>query len=151
MTNPTNPDLPMNLMALFDHLRTRLQIGLIEHGIDLTPPDMRLLELIGAGEGLNLQDVGRQMCRDKALITRKVKEMEARGLVRRERNPEDQRSFQLFLTEAGKVVDAQAKAILAQTHDNLFAFLSKAEQATFADLLKRCLDNQSGCLDDFPQ
>ena len=90
-------------MALFEHLRNQLQMGLLAQGIDLAPPDIRLLELIAEAEGLiNLQDVGRQMCRDKALITRKVREMESRGLVRRERNPGDQRSFQLFLTEAGR-------------------------------------------------
>lgn len=142
MTRPVNPDLPENLMALFEHLRTQLQMGLHAQGIDLAPPDIRLLELIGEAEGLNLQDVGRQMCRDKALITRKVREMESRGLVRRERNPGDQRSFQLFLTEAGKVVHAQAQAILARTHDSLFAPLDADEQRCMAQLLQRCLDAQ---------
>ncbi|AMO74072.1 MULTISPECIES: MarR family transcriptional regulator [Pseudomonas] len=143
MTRPVNPDLPENLMALFEHLRNQLQMGLLAQGIDLAPPDIRLLELIAEAEGLiNLQDVGRQMCRDKALITRKVREMESRGLVRRERNPGDQRSFQLFLTEAGKVVHAQAQAILACTHDRLFAPLDAEEQRCMAHLLQRCLDAQ---------
>lgn len=141
MSRFVNPELPQNLMELFDHLRARLLHGLSAQGIDLAPPDIRLLELIGAGEGLNLQDVGRQMCRDKALITRKVREMEARGLVRRERNPVDQRSFQLFLTEPGKAVEAMVQRILAETHDSLFASLSEAEQATLAALLRRCLDS----------
>ncbi|KAF1068324.1 MAG: Multidrug resistance operon repressor [Pseudomonas citronellolis] len=142
MPSPVRTDLPLNLMALFDHLRLLLQEGLIADGIDLAPPDMRLLELIGADAGRNLQDIGRHMCRDKALITRKVKEMEARGLVRRERNPADQRSFQLFLTDAGAAMDVQAQAILAQVHDTLFAPLSQTEQQTLARLLRQCLDAQ---------
>ncbi|MDF3932990.1 MarR family transcriptional regulator [Pseudomonas citronellolis] len=129
-------------MALFEHLRSQLQMGLLAQGIDLAPPDIRLLELIGEAEGLNLQDVGRQMCRDKALITRKVREMESRGLVRRERNPGDQRSFQLFLTDAGKGVHAQAQTILACTHDKLFAPLDAEEQQIMAHLLRRCLEAQ---------
>ncbi|CDF81821.1 MarR family winged helix-turn-helix transcriptional regulator [Pseudomonas sp. QL9] len=144
MTRSLNPDLPLSLMALFDHMRASLLQGLNAQGIDLAPPDIRLLELIGASEGLNLQDVGRQMCRDKALITRKVREMEERGLVRRERNPDDQRSFQLFLTDAGKAVDSLTQRILAETHENLFAPLNDAEQATLATLLRRCLDSLPG-------
>ena len=71
-----------------------------------------------------------------------AREMESRGLVRRERNPGDQRSFQLFLTEAGKVVHAHAQAILACTHDRLFAPLDAEEQRCMAHLLQRCLDAQ---------
>ncbi|MCY1433154.1 Multidrug resistance operon repressor [compost metagenome] len=136
-------DLPKTLTEVFDHLRARLQDGLCAEGLDLTPPDICLLELIGSAAGLSLQDVGRQMSRDKALITRKIREMEDRGLVRRERNPNDQRSFRLFLTDSGKVVDQQARAILARTHDSLFATLDAEEKATVARLLKRCLAAQT--------
>lgn len=142
--NPSiDPLLPQSLMALFDHMRASLLLGLNAQGIDLAPPDIRLLELIGEGEGRSLQDVGRQMCRDKALITRKVREMEARGLVRRERNPDDQRSFQLFLTDSGKAVAALVQRILEETHERLFAPLSPAEQASLANLLRRCLEAQA--------
>lgn len=61
------------------------------------------------------------MCRDKALITRKIRELEGRNLVRRERNPSDQRSFQLFLTDEGLAIHQHAEAIMSRVHDELFA------------------------------
>ncbi|MCY1338912.1 Multidrug resistance operon repressor [compost metagenome] len=143
MTNPVNPDLPKTLLEVFEQLRAHLQIGLCEQGLELTPPDVCLLELIGSDAGLSLQDVGRQMSRDKALITRKIREMEARGLVRRERNPHDARSFRLFLTEAGEQVDRQARNIQARSHRSLFGGLDSDEQATLARLLRQCLERQA--------
>ncbi|AHA25653.1 Transcriptional regulator MexR [Pseudomonas aeruginosa PA1R] len=69
-----NPDLMPALMAVFQHVRTRIQSELDCQRLDLTPPDVHVLKLIDEQRGLNLQDLGRQMCRDKALITRKIRE-----------------------------------------------------------------------------
>lgn len=143
MTHNVNPDLPQTLMKVLDHLRERLQDELCAEGIDLTPPDIRLLELIGADAGQSQQSLGRKMCRDKALVTRKIREMETLGLVRRERNPDDQRSFQLFLTEAGSRIDERTQAILARTHDRLFAPLDDKEQRTLTQLLRQCLQGHA--------
>lgn len=139
MTHPMNPELPQALMKVFDHLRESVQSELCAEGIDLAAPDIRLLELIGANAGQSLQCLGRQLCRDKALVTRKIREMEALGLVRRERNPDDQRSFQLFLTEAGQTLEKRTLAILARTYDDLFAPLDDAQQQMLTHLLQHCL------------
>ncbi|WP_447755535.1 MarR family winged helix-turn-helix transcriptional regulator [Pseudomonas nicosulfuronedens] len=143
MTHSVNPDLPQTLMKVLEHLRESLQEELCAEGIDLTPPDIRLLELIGADAGQSQQSLGRKMCRDKALVTRKIREMEALGLVRRERNPVDQRSFQLFLTEAGSRIDERTQAILARTHDSLFAPLDHTQQQMLARLLQQCLPGRA--------
>ncbi len=143
MTHTVNPELPQALMKVFDHMRESIQDKLCAEGIDLAPPDIRLLELIGADAGQSLQSLGRKLCRDKALVTRKIREMEELGLVRRERNPEDQRSFQLFLTEAGWTIEARTQAILAQTHDDLFAPLDDAQQQMLTRLLQQCLTGRA--------
>ncbi|MCO2353809.1 MarR family transcriptional regulator [Pseudomonas aeruginosa] len=122
MNYPVNPDLMPALMAVFQHVRTRIQSELDCQRLDLTPPDVHVLKLIDEQRGLNLQDLGRQMCRDKALITRKIRELEGRNLVRRERNPSDQRS--------------------SRVHDELFAPLTPEEQATLVHLLDQCLAAQ---------
>lgn len=126
MNYPVNPDLMPALMAVFQHVRTRIQSELDCQRLDLTPPDVHVLKLIDEQRGLNLQDLGRQMCRDKALITRKIRELEGRNLVRRERNPSDQ----------------HAEAIMSRVHDELFAPLTPVEQATLVHLLDQCLAAQ---------
>lgn len=118
MNYPVNPDLMPALMAVFQHVRTRIQSELDCQRLDLTPPDVHVLKLIDEQRGLNLQDLGRQMCRDKALITRKIRELEGRNLVRRERNPSDQRSFQLFLTDEGLAIHQHAEAIMSRVHES---------------------------------
>ncbi|MDP5697391.1 MarR family transcriptional repressor MexR [Pseudomonas aeruginosa] len=142
MNYPVNPDLMPALMAVFQHVRTRIQSELDCQRLDLTPPDVHVLKLIDEQRGLNLQDLGRQMCRDKALITRKIRELEGRNLDRRERNPSDQRSFQLFLTDEGLAIHQHAEAIMSRVHDELFAPLTPEEQATLVHLLDQCLAAQ---------
>ncbi|HFK9488756.1 TPA: MarR family transcriptional regulator [Pseudomonas aeruginosa] len=134
MNYPVNPDLMPALMAVFQHVRTRARLP--------ATPDVHVLKLIDEQRGLNLQDLGRQMCRDKALITRKIRELEGRNLVRRERNPSDQRSFQLFLTDEGLAIHQHAEAIMSRVHDELFAPLTPVEQATLVHLLDQCLAAQ---------
>lgn len=65
-----------------------------------------------------------------------------RNLVRRERNPSDQRSFQLFLTDEGLAIHQHAEAIMSRVHDELFAPLTPEEQATLVHLLDQCLAAQ---------
>ncbi|HHQ4223232.1 TPA: MarR family transcriptional repressor MexR [Pseudomonas aeruginosa] len=135
MNYPVNPDLMPALMAVFQHVRTRIQSELDCQRLDLTPPDVHVLKLIDEQRGLNLQD-------HKALITRKIRELEGRNLVRRERNPSDQRSFQLFLTDEGLAIHQHAEAIMSRVHDELFAPLTPVEQATLVHLLDQCLAAQ---------
>lgn len=73
---------------------------------------------------------------------RKIRELEGRNLVRRERNPSDQRSFQLFLTDEGLAIHQHAEAIMSRVHDELFAPLTPVEQATLVHLLDQCLAAQ---------
>ncbi|HGQ7319593.1 TPA: MarR family transcriptional regulator [Pseudomonas aeruginosa] len=134
MNYPVNPDLMPALMAVFQHVRTRIQSELDCQRLDLTPPDVHVLKLIDEQRGLNLQDLGR--------ITRKIRELEGRNLVRRERNPSDQRSFQLFLTDEGLAIHQHAEAIMSRVHDELFAPLTPEEQATLVHLLDQCLAAQ---------
>ncbi|MGC7007061.1 MarR family winged helix-turn-helix transcriptional regulator [Pseudomonas aeruginosa] len=119
MNYPVNPDLMPALMAVFQHVRTRIQSELDCQRLDLTPPDVHVLKLIDEQRGLNLQD-----------------------LVRRERNPSDQRSFQLFLTDEGLAIHQHAEAIMSRVHDELFAPLTPEEQATLVHLLDQCLAAQ---------
>ncbi|MGU4146373.1 MarR family winged helix-turn-helix transcriptional regulator [Pseudomonas aeruginosa] len=119
MNYPVNPDLMPALMAVFQHVRTRIQSELDCQRLDLTPPDVHVLKLID-----------------------EQRELEGRNLVRRERNPSDQRSFQLFLTDEGLAIHQHAEAIMSRVHDELFAPLTPEEQATLVHLLDQCLAAQ---------
>ncbi len=60
MNYPVNPDLMPALMAVFQHVRTRIQSELDCQRLDLTPPDVHVLKLIDEQRGLNLQDLVRE-------------------------------------------------------------------------------------------
>lgn len=51
MNYPVNPDLMPALMAVFQHVRTRIQSELDCQRLDLTPPDVHVLKLIDEQRG----------------------------------------------------------------------------------------------------
>lgn len=142
MNYPVNPDLMPALMAVFQHVRTRIQSELDCQRLDLTPPDVHVLKLIDEQRGLNLQDLGRQMCRDKALITRKIRELEEETWSAASATPATSAASQLFLTDEGLAIHQHAEAIMSRVHDELFAPLTPVEQATLVHLLDQCLAAQ---------
>lgn len=53
MNYPVNPDLMPALMAVFQHVRTRIQSELDCQRLDLTPPDVHVLKLIDEQRATN--------------------------------------------------------------------------------------------------
>ena len=69
-------------------------------------------------------------------VTNRVDRLEARGLVRREREPNDRRGVRVVLTTAGqKTVDGALTDLLDRERD-LLVGLSADEQQQLADLLR---------------
>jgi DNA-binding MarR family transcriptional regulator len=66
-----------------------------------------------------------------------VEDLESVGLVRRERNTDDRRFYDLRLTEAGLARVVQARAAAAQVQDRVLARLGKAADDLLRDLLTR--------------
>lgn len=142
MNYPVNPDLMPALMAVFQHVRTRIQSELDCQRLDLTPPDVHVLKLIDEQRGLNLQDLGRQMCRDKALITRKIRELEWKKPGPPRAQPQRPAQLPALPHRRGLAIHQHAEAIMSRVHDELFAPLTPVEQATLVHLLDQCLAAQ---------
>jgi DNA-binding MarR family transcriptional regulator len=71
-----------------------------------------LVHLEGAeGEGLGMTDLANRILSSKSGLTRVIDRMEAAGLVRRERPPEDRRVVKVFLTPKGVETLAAARAV----------------------------------------
>ncbi len=64
--------------------------------------DHAFLIYIAKNPGLNQRRLARLLSIDEAVVTRVLKKLEENGFVRRERDPEDLRSFCLYLTARGE-------------------------------------------------
>ena len=103
----------------------------------LKPGHFATLVVIRENPGLSQTALGAAVGRDKSTLTPRLAELEARGLIRRDRAAADRRSYALSLTPAGE----EALALLtahAAAHDRALDRLVGAENRdAFRDALRR--------------
>jgi len=128
-------DAYIKLLRASDSVSARLQSTLDE--AKLTTSQFGVLEALYHVGPLHMCDIARKILRSGGNITLVVKNLERQKLVRRERDPEDQRAFLLDLTAAGRKVIAAVlpKHVRALTKE--MAALTPAEQAQLATLCRK--------------
>jgi DNA-binding MarR family transcriptional regulator len=79
---------------------------------------------------------------DKSVMLRAVDDLERLGLATREPVPNDRRARVVVLTETGRQRLVAAAEIARQVSEDLFGWMSAAEQKTLRDLLERFVDQE---------
>lgn len=98
---------------------------------------LSMLETRGALSQQQLAELGRV---NRTIMVRLIDGMEARGLVRRERNPLDRRSYALVATIEGHAALRELAPTLAEGDALLTASLTATESKRLAALLRQLLD-----------
>src|SRR5215470_18638759 len=101
------------------------QIGVLQNGWLGSPfslAEARVLYELAHHEQSTATDVGKELGLDAGYLSRMLRALEQRGLVRRTRSDADARSAHLSLTPKGRTVFAQ---IDQETHDDVAARLGK--------------------------
>lgn len=137
------------LALLIDRFMRRIHFGLQSkaHAFDTAK--------VGPGGGivlLTLADMGRpglheltrRVARDKSQMTRTVRSLESKGLVRRDASAEDARVSLISLTDEGENVVRDLQRAVAETIDEILAPISAAEEKTLRGLLERALNDDQG-------
>jgi DNA-binding MarR family transcriptional regulator len=86
-----------------------------------------VLELLMAGE-LSQQDLAARLRLDKSRISRVAAQLEARGWLVRERDPDNRRLYRVRLTDHGKHAGMHLHASMHQRHAELLGALTPAER-----------------------
>lgn len=84
----------------------------------IKPSRFAIMTLIAENPGLSQTAIGRAAGRDKSTLTTALDDLARRGLVRRDREPTDRRSYRLHLTPKGEEVLAELME-RAREHDRL--------------------------------
>ncbi|MBS3847529.1 MarR family transcriptional regulator [Devosia sp. J2-20] len=80
-------------------------------GLGLTYPQYLVFLVLWEADGLTVKGLGDKLFLDSGTITPLVKRLEGRGLVRRERDENDERQVRVFLTTEGRALREKALAI----------------------------------------
>jgi Transcriptional regulators len=121
------------LLKAGTHLHAVIDHTLAE--IDLTGRHLLVLGFASRGDPLSQQMVSVRLGLDPTIVVALVDELETRGALTRERDPEDRRRHQLKITPKGrKLYDTAVRAVSAAEREFL-APLDRAEREKLRELL----------------
>lgn len=79
--------------------------------LDLTYPQYLVFLVLWEKDDLTVKALGDKLFLDSGTVTPLIKRLEARGLVRRQRDEEDERQVRIRLTAEGRALKTKAEAI----------------------------------------
>jgi DNA-binding MarR family transcriptional regulator len=112
---------------------------LAEYG--LTTTQWGVLACLWGEDGLVQRELSQRSGIDPATLTEMLKRMEARGLVRRARDPDNNRLQRVYLTERDTTLHDTLTADAAAVNRLATAGFSEAERAELLRLLQRALSS----------
>ena len=110
--------------------------------LKLTPPHAGILRRLVQSPGISQRELAAALGMHASRLVAVLDEMETLGLLIREANAEDRRTYSLQVTAKGKETMEQIAAISQQHNDALCAALNEEERAVLVGLLQRIADQQ---------
>jgi DNA-binding MarR family transcriptional regulator len=110
-----NDPLKLDSMLCFavyaaEHAFTRFYKPRLD-ALGLTYPQYLVFLVLWEGDGLTVKALGERLFLDSGTVTPLLKRLESRGLVRRQRDEEDERLVRIFLTPEGRALREKALAV----------------------------------------
>jgi DNA-binding MarR family transcriptional regulator len=107
------------------------------NGFDVRPGRFATLMLIGRNPGISQTALSRANGRDKSSLTPVLNDLVRRRLVRRQRAPQDRRTYRLTLTPAGKSMLRRLTQCARAHERELDRLIAPRERARFRAVLRK--------------
>lgn len=107
--------------------------------LDLTPGEYGLLAMVDQNPGISQIDLAAVHKLDKSTLSLAVTRLAKRGLIRRARNPNDDRAKLLFLREAGARLLARMGECIEAQERAMDTALRSGERELMLDALRRII------------
>jgi DNA-binding MarR family transcriptional regulator len=95
-------------------IRSFMQKGLTDAGIDLTVDQWVVLDHIKPKPGISQNDLATDTAKDAPTVTRILDLLVEKGLLRRQMADDDRRKFNIFLTDEGEKLHQKAFEIIGE-------------------------------------
>ncbi|WP_114822431.1 MarR family winged helix-turn-helix transcriptional regulator [Chryseobacterium sp. KLBC 52] len=97
-------ELGLAMSEMKSRLRQKIQTIVNEYDPDLSFELIEILGLLSRNSGINQQEIGNKVSKDKSSITYLINSLVKRDLVERIADKNDRRNKQIFLTPKGKQI-----------------------------------------------
>lgn len=132
-----------NIQSYFHNIS--MKIRKIVHrelaSLQISHPEMRILLIVYEREVLSQEELSALMEIDRSNVGRALKKLENGGFIKRERDPKDARTFQIFLTTKGRSARDQIVEIKRNLRKTFIIDGSADELEIFLKYLKKIDDN----------
>lgn len=118
--------------------------------VKIRPGRFATLMLIGRNPGISQTALSLANGRDKSTLTPVLNDLVKRGLVKRQRTPDDRRAYQLTLTAAGKRMLDKLAACAAAHDRNLDRIIGRKDRPKLLAALRRIEEALANENDDEP-
>ena len=112
--------------------------------LGLSTAKMRALAVLSVEDGIAINTLSVFAVVEQSTLSRALDKLQADGLVTRAADPEDNRSFRVFLTDAGREVNESLWPHMRAEQDRMFAGVDDNQRAAFLNTLPKMLDNVRG-------
>ena len=113
--NDTDDALALESQLCFALYSTQLAMNKLYRGLlrelDLTYPQYLTMLVLWQRDRQTVSEIGEQLYLDSATLTPLLKRLEAAALITRQRSRQDERQVEIALTEKGRSLREQAKAV----------------------------------------
>jgi MarR family transcriptional regulator, organic hydroperoxide resistance regulator len=134
------PDTIDFLLAQICHLHYHRAHELLE-SIGLYRGQPPVLRALWEQEGLKHTELADRLQIAPATVTKMLQRMEKAGFVQRRPDPEDQRVSRVYLTEAGRAIQAEVQAIWQKMEGEAFSGFSQDEHKILWQFLMQIRNN----------
>ena len=128
--------LPYQLSTLSNRVSSTIA-NAYQDKFSLSVTEWRIMAVLGEEEGLSADTVSQRTQVEKSLISRALKRLIARNLVRRDTDLADARKHCLRLSHTGIEIYEQIVPVSKQYEKTLFGCLSAAERTQFDKLINK--------------
>lgn len=117
-------------------IRNHINAALVSNGIRVTIAQSGILFLLKQRDGRTMTELSTILAVDNSTLTGLADRLERAGFIRRDTNPGDRRSSNLYLTPAGREECNRAKEVIRSVNRQVKEGFSEADLDTFRRILQ---------------
>ncbi len=140
---PVRNSLGFHLQRVAFRLRQAGNAAFRDHGRDITMEQWGVLALLWERDGRTPVELAGHLCKDKPNITRLVDALVDRGFLERRPDPDDGRSYRVFLRPEGRTLRDVLLPIPTAVLERAFRGCSSGQVAEFRRMLETIWSNMA--------
>lgn len=136
---PAAADDLLSEIHVLANLTGRAAAGQLDRAFGTSVAEWRLLLTLERHPGLTAAEITGRWAMDKMATSRAIQRLQAAGRIRRDRNPDDRRSFRLSLTGSGRALHAAILPVANARYREFVSCLSRRDLADFRAALEKLI------------